>query len=118
MARLRFGPARMPSRESPAEAVRILRDRGYSACEVDFEGGFWMDYDWAAALGKAARTARIALSVHAPIAAFLGHLERDKKHRMAIGMLDHSAGIAAACGAELVVFHPGFLLGRERGDAI
>jgi deoxyribonuclease-4 len=48
----------------------------------------------------------------------MGHVERDKKFRMAIGMLDHSAGIAAAAGAELVVFHPGFLLGRERADAI
>jgi deoxyribonuclease-4 len=37
---------------------------------------------------------------------------------MAVGMLDHSAGIAVACGAELVVFHPGFLLGRAREDAI
>src|SRR5213079_3789516 len=34
------------------------------------------------------------------------------------GMLDHSAGIAKAAGAELVVFHPGFLLGRERAAAI
>jgi deoxyribonuclease IV len=33
-------------------------------------------------------------------------------------MLDHSAGIARAAGAELVVFHPGFLLGRTREDAI
>jgi deoxyribonuclease IV len=48
----------------------------------------------------------------------MGHLERDKKFRMAVGMLDHSAGIAAACGAELVVFHPGFLLGRERQVAL
>ena len=118
MAKLRFGPARVPSRKSPEEAIRLLREQGYSACEIDFEGGFWMDYDWADELGKVARTARIALSVHAPIAAFLGHLERDKKHRMAIGMLDHSAGIAVACGAELVVFHPGFLLGRERVDAL
>jgi deoxyribonuclease IV len=118
MAKLRFGPARIPSRESPEEAVRLLRERSYNACEIDFEGGFWMDYDWADELGKVARKARIALSVHAPIAAFLGHLERDKKHRMAIGMLDHSAGIAVACGAELVVFHPGFLLGRERADAL
>ena len=33
-------------------------------------------------------------------------------------MLDHSAGIAKAAGAEVVVFHPGFLLGRTREDAI
>ena len=37
---------------------------------------------------------------------------------MATGMLDHSAGVAVACGAELVVFHPGFLLGREREAAL
>ena len=48
----------------------------------------------------------------------MGHAERGKKLNMAVGMLDHSAGIAVACGAELVVFHPGFLLGREREDAI
>src|SRR5438093_2849816 len=118
MAEIRFGPARCPSRETPEEAVRILLERGYDACEIDFEGGFWMDYDWAARLGEVARDAGIALSVHAPIAGFLGHVERDKKHRMAVGMLDHSAGVAVACGAELVVFHPGFLLGRERQAAL
>ncbi len=58
------------------------------------------------------------LSVHAPIAGFMGHAERGKKLNMAVGMLDHSAGIAKAAGAELVVFHPGFLLGRTREDAI
>ncbi|HWH55231.1 MAG TPA: TIM barrel protein [Gaiellaceae bacterium] len=118
MGKLRFGPARVPSRESPETAIELLRERGYTACEVDFEGKFWMDYPWAERFGELARAAKIALSVHAPIAGFLGHLERDKKHRMAVGMLDHSAGIAVACGAELVVFHPGFLLGREREHAI
>jgi deoxyribonuclease-4 len=48
----------------------------------------------------------------------MGHAERGKKLNMAVGMLDHSAGIAKAAGAELVVFHPGFLLGRSREDAI
>src|SRR6266550_3653643 len=118
MAKLRFGPARVPSRRSPKEAVSMLQRRGFTACEIDFEGGFWMDYPWATRFGELAREAGIVLSVHAPIAAFLGHLERDKKQRMAVGMLDHSAGIAVASGAELVVFHPGFLLGRERADAI
>jgi deoxyribonuclease-4 len=118
MGELKFGPARVPSRASPEAAIELLLERGYSACEVDFEGKFWMDYDWAERFGALARENEIALSVHAPIAGFMGHVERDKKQRMAVGMLDHSAGVAVAAGAEVVVFHPGFLLGRERADAI
>jgi deoxyribonuclease-4 len=115
---LHFGPARVPSRESPEAAVEILLQRGHSACEIDFEGGFWMDYPWAERFGEVAREAGIVLSVHAPIAGFMGHAERGKKLNMAVGMLDHSAGVAKAAGAEVVVFHPGFLLGRTREDAI
>ena len=118
MGNIRFGPARVPSRKSPKTAISMLQRRGFDACEIDFEGKFWMDYDWAARFGGLASEAGIVLSVHAPIAGFMGHVERDKKQRMAVGMLDHSAGIAKAAGAELVVFHPGFLLGRSREDAI
>ena len=96
----------------------MLQERGYTACEIDFEGKFWMDYPWAERFGELAREHGIALSVHAPIAGFMGHAERGRKLNMAIGMLDHSAGVAVACGAELVVFHPGFLLGRTREEAI
>ncbi len=115
---LHFGPARVPSREAPEAAVDALLARGLSACEIDFEGRFWMDYEFAARFGELAREHDIALSVHAPIAGFMGHAERGKKLNMAVGMLDHSAGIAVAAGAEVVVFHPGFLLGRTREDAI
>jgi deoxyribonuclease-4 len=118
VGKIRFGPARVPSRKSPKAAVELLLKRGFGACEIDFEGGFWMDYPWAERFGELARQAKIVLSVHAPIAGFMGHVERDKKQRMAVGMLDHSAGIAKAAGAELVVFHPGFLLGRQRKAAI
>ena len=118
MGELRFGPARVPSQESPEAAVELLLERGYTACEIDFESRFWMDYDFAARLGGLAREHGIALSIHAPIAGFMGHAERGKKLNMAVGMLDHSAGIAKAAGAELVVFHPGFLLGRTREEAI
>jgi deoxyribonuclease IV len=119
MARkLHFGPARVPSRESPEAAVEALVARGLSACEIDFEGGFWMSYEFAEGLGKVAHSADVALSVHAPLAGFMGHAERGKKLNMAVGMLDHSAGIAKAAGAEVVVFHPGFLLGRPREKAI
>jgi deoxyribonuclease IV len=119
MARhLHFGPARVPSRDSPAAALGALLERGLTACEIDFEGRFWMDYDFAAEFGDLCAASDVALSVHAPIAGFMGHAERGKKLNMAIGMLDHSAGIAKAVGAELVVFHPGFLLGRTREDAL
>jgi deoxyribonuclease IV len=119
MARkLHFGPARVPSRESPEAAVAALLEQSLSACEIDFEGGFWMGYEFAERFGELAGEADIALSVHAPLAGFMGHAERGKKLNMATGMLDHSAGIAKAAGAEVVVFHPGFLLGRTREEAI
>jgi len=118
-SRIRVGPARFPSRESPEEALDILLERGYTACEIDFESGFWMDYPFAERLGELALEHDIALSVHAPLFGFMGHLEASgRKFTSAVGALDRSAGIAAACGAELVVFHPGFLLGRSREDAL
>jgi deoxyribonuclease-4 len=115
---LHFGPARVPSQKSPEAAVDALVERGYTACEIDFAVRFWMDYDFAARFGELARENDIVLSVHAPIAGFMGHAERGKKLNMAVGMLDHSAGIAKAAGAEVVVFHPGFLLGRTREETI
>ena len=121
MGAIRFGPARVPSRESPEAAVELLVERGFDACEIDFESGFWMkpEWEWAARLGETAREAGIVLSVHAPIPAFLGHLPGDEgKKKRAVGMLDHTAGVAVATGAELVVFHPGFLLGRDRQAAL
>jgi deoxyribonuclease IV len=78
-----------------------------------------MDYPWAERLGEVAREQEVALSIHAPLFGFMGHLETSgRKWASALGALDRSAGIAAACGAEVVVIHPGFLLGRPREEAI
>jgi deoxyribonuclease-4 len=119
VGRIRLGPARFPSHDSPEEAVELLQERGYDACEIDFESGFWMDYEFAGRLGELAHEHDIALSVHAPLFGFMGHLEASgRKWSSAVGALDRSAGIAAACGAAPVVFHPGFLLGRSREDAL
>jgi deoxyribonuclease IV len=101
--------------------MELLLERGYTACEVDFEGGFWMkpEWEWASRLGELAKKNKISLSVHAPIAAILGHLPGDEgKRKRAFGMIDHSAGVATALGAELLVVHPGYLLGREREEAL
>ena len=119
MGRIRVGPARVPERDSPERAVELVLERGYDACEIDFESGFWMDYPWAERFGELAREHDVALSVHAPLFGWVGHLEPSgRKWSSALGALDRSAGIAAASGAEVVVFHPGFLLGRSREDSI
>ena len=117
MGDIRFGPSGLPV-GSFEEAAAELAAGGYRACEIGFAGGFWLDYDTAPQLGEALRAADVSLSVHAPLAAFMGHVAREKKFKMALGMLDHTAGLAKAAGAEVIVFHPGFLLGREREQAI
>jgi deoxyribonuclease IV len=114
---VRVGPAGLPD-GSFEEAAAALREAGYRACEIGFVSGFWLDYESAPLLGAALRAADVSLSVHAPLAAFMGHVDRGKKFKMALGMLDHTAGLARATGAELIVFHPGFLLGREHERAI
>ena len=118
MADVRVGPSGLPEAASFEEAAASLSGRGYRAVEIGFAGGFWLDYESAPALGEALRAADVAVSVHAPLAAFMGHVAREKKFKMALGMLDHTAGLAKAVGAEVIVFHPGFLLGRERERAI
>ena len=119
MSTIRVGPGGIPSRDDPAAAIATLIERGYDACEIDFSDGFWMDREYGPRLGSLAKDAGLALSIHAPLAAFLGHVQHGgRKHQMAVGMLDHTAGLAAACGAAPIVIHPGFLLGRSRDDAL
>jgi deoxyribonuclease-4 len=118
MGELRYGPGHLPETASFEESFAELAAHGYRACEFGFAGGFWLDYDAAPRLREAAEAHDVALSVHAPLAAFMGHVDRGKKFNMALGMLDHTAGLAKAAGAQLIVFHPGFLLGRERDRAI
>src|SRR5438105_6010681 len=72
MATIRVGLGGLPSRDSPDASVEQLLRRGYDACEIDFGDGFWMDWDFARRLGEVARKVAIRLSVHAPLAAFLG----------------------------------------------
>src|SRR5437870_10431608 len=118
MGEIRYGPSGLPEAPTFEESFAALTADGYQACEIGFVSGFWLDYETAPLLGAAAEAADVALSVHAPLAAFMGHVDRGKKFKMALGMLDHTAGLAKAVGAQLIVFHPGFLLGREREQAI
>jgi len=112
---LRFGPSGLPS-GSPAEAVATLLGHGFTACEVSFARRYPAK-PLAAELGRVAREAGIMLSVHAPLFAFPGNTD-EAKRRQAASNMDHTAGLARLLGAELVVIHPGFHLGRTPHDAI
>jgi deoxyribonuclease-4 len=118
MGEIRIGPSGLPDAESFDAAAAVLAAGGYRACEIGFVSGFWLDYETAPELGEALRAVDVLPSVHAPLAAFMGHADRGKKFKMALGMLDHTAGLAKALGSEVVVFHPGFLLGREHAEAV
>jgi deoxyribonuclease-4 len=118
MGEIRVGPSDLPEAASFDAAAAELAAGGYRACEIGFVGGFWLDYDAAPILAEALRAADVVVSMHAPLAAFMGHVDRGKKFKMALGMLDHTAGLAKALGAAVIVFHPGFLLGREREQAL
>src|SRR6476469_8271940 len=118
MGEIRYGPGGLPEAPTFEEGLAALAAEGYRACEIGFVSGFWLDYETAPLFAAAADAADVALSVHAPLAAFMGHVDRGKKFKMALGMLDHTAGLAKASGARLIVFHPGFLLGREREQTI
>jgi len=115
---IRFGPSGLPDLPSFEDAAAWLAAEGYGAVEIGFVSGFWLSYDDAPELASALSERDIVVSVHAPLAAFMGHVEREKKFKMALGMLDHTAGLAKAVGAEVIVFHPGFLLGRDREQTI
>src|SRR2546429_8157108 len=117
MGEIRYGPGGLPEALTFEEAFAALGAEGYRACEIGFVSGFWLDYETAPLFGAAAVAADVALSVHAPLAAFMGHADRGKKFKMALGMLDHTAGLAQARGAQLLVVHPGFPLPREREQA-
>src|SRR5947208_14829667 len=114
MAEIRYGPSGLPEAPTFQESFAVLVAEGYRACEIGFVSGFWLDYETAPLFGEAAAAADVALSVHAPPAAFMGHADRGKKFKMALGMLDHPAALAPGCGPRLVVFPPGLLLGRDR----
>src|SRR5215471_14476984 len=118
MGEIRYGPSGLPEGPTFEESFAALTAEGYHACEIGFAGGFWLDYETAPLFAAAAAAADVAISIHAPLAAFMGHADRGKKFKMALGMLDHTAGLAKACGARIIVFHPGFFLGRERGQTI
>jgi deoxyribonuclease-4 len=75
VGRVRFGPSELPDAVGFDAAVKALTVSGYTAVEIGFVGGFWLDYEAAPVLGEALRSQDVALSVHAPLGDLRERLE-------------------------------------------
>ena len=112
-------PARIARRASTPRRRRVRRSCAASAattpCEIDFVARLL--WTTRGPSGWARRPAQhdVALSVHAPLARLhgpSGGAAGSSRWRSACSTA--APGSRPRCGAEVVVFHPGFLLGRER----
>jgi hypothetical protein len=103
----RFGPP--ATRHEVAETAIDSPRRGYSACgSTSGLVSGWIPL----AERPAARTGARRRTPSTHLFGFMGHLRASgRKFASAIGALDRSRH-AGTSGAELVVFHPGFLLDR------
>lgn len=110
----RFGSGGVPlssAGRSTEDGIHRIAELGLSAMEVEFVRGVNMSAEKAASIRPLAEEHDVALSVHAPYYVNLASKEKPKIHASRKRILD-SARVGAALGARIVVFHPGFYMGR------
>ncbi|ABL87688.1 Endonuclease IV [Pyrobaculum islandicum DSM 4184] len=111
MARVYLGPAGIPQyvakARSTLDAVRVVRELGLNAMEVEFVQGVRMSRELAKQVGKAAQEYNIKLSVHAPYFINLCSEETDKVEKSRQRLVD-SLDRAYYMGAWVVVVHAAY----------
>ena len=103
-----------PAASRPRRPCACSSSAGYDACEIDFESGFWMEKRLRGAPGRSRRrqaTSRSRSTRRSPRSSGTWTAARSSGARPACSITP--PGLPPACGAELVVVHPGFLLGRD-----
>ena len=109
-SRLLFGTAGIPHHtpsKSTLAGVQQIEKLGLDCLEVEFVKGVKVRSDLALAIRKEAQSKKIALSTHAPYYVNLNSPEEGKRLASQEQLL-RSARTAEMCGAESVVFHPGY----------
>ncbi len=116
---MRFGTAGIPIRAKGTptpKAVRVVRELGLDAMELEFVRGVHMSLKAAEETRREAEAAGVKLSVHAPYWINLNAKEK-KKVQQSIKRIVDSAVVGAAAGAQDIVFHPAYYLG-DPPDAV
>ncbi len=109
--RILLGPAGSPA-PSSLEGVAAVAAMGLQAMELSFTHGVHMTVETAAAVGKAAEKAGVALSIHAP---YYVNLMSPEKAKASAERVLATAERMQTMGGGPVVFHPGYYgqLGAE-----
>ncbi|MFQ6070688.1 MAG: TIM barrel protein [Candidatus Aminicenantales bacterium] len=108
--KLLFGTAGVPhsaSRPSTMAGISRVAELGLDCLEIEFVMGMKMRTDLAGKIKKLTMEKNINLSVHAPYFLNLNSQEEGKRLASQERLLS-TARMAALCGAENVVFHPGY----------
>ena len=113
MPGLLFGTAGIPHSTYPQntiEGIKQIAHLGLDCMEIEFVKGVYLTEADASPVARAAQSAGVALSAHAPY--YLNFNSHEpKKLRASQGILHKAARIASICGARSLVFHPGFYMG-------
>lgn len=104
--RIRLGPAGSPV-NSTYEGIKMVKQLGLQAMEVEFVKGIHMGETLAENCGKLAKELGVSLSVHAPY--YINLLSPSKKIREeSVKRILLSCKRAEKLGSKYVVFHPGY----------
>ncbi|MEM1598230.1 MAG: deoxyribonuclease IV [Pyrobaculum sp.] len=111
MAKVYLGPAGIPQyvakAKSTLDAVKVVRELGLNAMEVEFVQGVRMSRELAKQVGKAASEYEVKLSVHAPYFINLCSDEEEKVEKSRQRLVD-SLDRAYHMGAWVVVVHAAY----------
>jgi len=114
MKKLYFGTAGTPfGAKSTEHGIKIVKQMGLDALELEFVYGIYMDKENALRVGKAARTENIILTCHAPYYINLNSLEKAKV-KASKQRIIKSAEIASLCNVWSLTFHCGYYMKKEK----
>ena len=117
--KVRLGPAGIPLRckGGTIEGIEYTAGEGLSAFECEFVRGVRMSPAIAEKAGRVAKENDVLLSCHCPY--WINCCPRvESKLEIAIRNILQTARVAHAMNAWIIVFHPGYYMGRSPGEAL
>lgn len=112
---IKLGPAgNCTSSSGTEDSLRIVKDIGLNAQEIEFVRSVYLSQEKAKAIGELGKDLEIGLSVHASY--YINLCSSDKKQK-SIERILKAASRGEALNASVVVFHPGYYQKLDKKEA-